>query len=96
MTAPSVVDDATIERTVFDLLAARAADASICPSDVARALIEDEDAWRALMPQVRSVATRLARAGRLRITRGEASVDPDAPGRGPIRLRRAVSDDGDR
>ena len=88
----NAVDDAQIERTLFALLAARAADASICPSDVARALHDDEAAWRALMPRVRDVALRLARAQRLRITRGDTTLDPAAPGHGPIRLRRVAPD----
>ncbi|MBB5207418.1 DUF3253 domain-containing protein [Chiayiivirga flava] len=81
------VDDARIEHVIFDLLAARADGASICPSDVARALHDDERAWRALLPCVRDVAMQLARHRRLRFTRGAATLDPEAPGRGPIRLR---------
>lgn len=84
------VDDARIERVIFDLLAARADGASICPSDVARALHDDGRAWRALLPRVRDVATDLARRRRLRITRGAATLDPAVPGRGPIRLRLPV------
>jgi hypothetical protein len=79
--------DAAIERQLFALLDARAADATICPSDVARALRDDEAGWRALMPEVRRVAAALAAAGRLRVTRGGREVDALAPG-GPIRLGR--------
>ncbi|MCV4939550.1 DUF3253 domain-containing protein, partial [Escherichia coli] len=61
--------DAAIEASIFGLLDQRQAGATICPSEVARAL-QPDGAWRALMPQVRDVAQRLARARRLRVTRG--------------------------
>lgn len=77
-----------IAATIVRLLDARAPEASICPSDVARALADDETAWRALMPRVRDEASDLARDGRIVITRGERPLDPDDLGRGPIRLRR--------
>ncbi|QJR37136.1 DUF3253 domain-containing protein [Gemmatimonas groenlandica] len=76
---------------IAQLLNARAADASICPSEVARALAPDQ--WRALMPQVRAVAADLALAGALRITQGSVEIAPGAVlaglTRGPLRLRRA-------
>ena len=53
------IDDTTIERCMMKLLAERSAESSICPSDVARTLVSDETAWRALMPVVRQVAARL-------------------------------------
>ena len=74
--------DQEIETAILAALAARGPGKSICPSEPARALAED---WRPLMPQVRAVAARLAREGRLRATRRGATVDPDSPG-GPIRL----------
>ncbi|SEV90102.1 DUF3253 domain-containing protein [Luteibacter sp. 329MFSha] len=77
-----------IAATIVRLLDTRAPEASICPSDVARALADDETAWRALMPRVRDEASDLARDGRIVITRGERQLDPDDLGRGPIRLRR--------
>jgi hypothetical protein len=77
-----------IERCIMELLNARAATSSICPSEVARALARDEDAWRALMPSVREVAARLARAGSIRITQGSVTLHPDRIDHGPIRLRR--------
>lgn len=81
------MNDQHITDAIWSLLDARSASASICPSDVARALASDEDAWRALMPEVRRVAAGLADEGLLRVTRGNAVVDALAPG-GPIRLRR--------
>ena len=79
---------AQIEATIFALLEQRAPSASVCPSDVARALKAEESGWRGLMPAVRAIAIDLARAGRLRITRGTDVLDPENLGRGPIRLRR--------
>jgi hypothetical protein len=40
------------------------------------------------MPSVRDVAVRLAREGTIDITQGGVPLDPDAPLRGAIRLRR--------
>jgi len=82
-------DDQLIETALFSLLDARATRASICPSEVARALApRDEKAWRALMPRVRDVASALASQGRLRITRRGATLDPRHLEGGPIRLHR--------
>ncbi len=77
-----------IPAAIIALLRRRAPDASICPSDVARHLAPEAGAWRARMPDVRVVAATLAREGRLAITRGDSTLDPDALGKGPIRLRR--------
>ena len=79
--------DERIEAVLLDLLARRAPDATLCPSDVARALRSDEADWRTLMPRVRAVAGRLVERGLLRVTRGGRDVDAEAAG-GPIRLRR--------
>ena len=84
---PARSTDEQIEQTIFSLLLQRDAAASICPSDVARALATGELAWRALMPEVRRVAAALAAKGSLRATRGEEEVHAMSPG-GPIRLRR--------
>lgn len=70
------------------LLSRRAAEASICPSEVARAMETPSLAWRAMMPAVRDVATEMARDGEIRITQGEAQIDPTSPVNGAIRLRR--------
>jgi hypothetical protein len=82
--------DEAIVQAIEALLSARAADASICPSDAARSLRADE--WRPLLPAIRRVAATLARQGRLRITQGEREVSAEEIDaqrlRGPIRLRR--------
>ncbi|MEO7276040.1 MAG: DUF3253 domain-containing protein [Vicinamibacterales bacterium] len=75
-----------IEAAIFALLDARAPDATICPSEAARAASPDR--WRRLMPQVRDVARQLARAGRLELRQRGAAVLPDEEIRGPIRLAR--------
>ncbi len=68
------------------LLEERQPGASICPSEVARAV--SPRGWRAHMAGVRDVARHLARRGHLAITQRGRGVDPDAAVRGPIRLRR--------
>jgi hypothetical protein len=82
------VSNDEIAQEIVHQLSRRAADSSICPSEVARALQSDEDAWRALMPQVREAAAAMRDEGRLRITRGGVDVPSDALHRGAIRLAR--------
>ena len=84
------MDRERIAAKILELLDARAADATICPSAAARALAHDEAAWRALMPEVRRVAASLVEAGALRATQHGEDVDPLAA-RGPIRLARPLS-----
>jgi hypothetical protein len=80
--------DDDIAQEIVRQLSRRAADSSICPSEVARALQSDAAAWRALMPQVREVAAAMRDEGCLRITRGGVDVPSDALHRGAIRLAR--------
>ena len=82
-----------ISSTLFTLLRGREADKSICPSEVARCIGAGES-WRELMPTVREVAAELAKQNVLNITRGNDVLDPDAPGGGPIRLRRGAAFEG--
>ncbi len=79
MTAPKNAEEA-----ILALVAARGAASSICPSEAARAL--DAEHWRKHMGEVRAVAVRLAKAGRIVILRKGKPVDPDAF-KGVIRLR---------
>jgi hypothetical protein len=85
---PMAISNLAIEHCVLDLLGGRAITASICPSDVARAVVRDGDEWRALMPVVRQVAARLANEGIVLITQRGTALDPDMISHGPIRLRR--------
>ncbi|MDR5855255.1 DUF3253 domain-containing protein [Caballeronia sp. LZ062] len=84
------VSDLDIERRILTLLGQRAESASICPSDVARALFDEEQAWRSLMPSVRQVAARLAGERIIAITQRGETLDPHRLPRGPIRLRRGT------
>lgn len=96
--------DRALEESVRSLLAQRAHDATICPSEAARAVAAAEgatgratgsttdggtdDAWRALMEPARRAARRLVAAGEVEITQGGRVVDPSTA-KGPIRVRRA-------
>jgi hypothetical protein len=77
--------DQRLQDLIIELLARVRPGASICPSEVARALAGDGD-WRRWMEAVRQVAGRLQRDGRVVITQKGRAVDPDAI-RGPIRFR---------
>ncbi|MFD7012707.1 DUF3253 domain-containing protein [Rhodococcus sp. JVH1] len=83
------VSDRELEECIRALLDARADSASICPSDVARAVAPDD--WRPLMEPVREAAGRLADAGEVEVTQKGAVVDPRSA-RGPIRIRRTRTD----
>ncbi len=74
-----------LERAIAALLDARAPGATICPSEAARAV--DPEGWRALMPEARAAAGRLAAAGEAEVTQGGEVVDV-ATARGPVRVRR--------
>lgn len=76
--------DREYERAILDLLDHRAATATICPSEVARAAAED---WRPLMEPVRRAARRLVADGAVEIVQGGRVVDPSTA-KGPIRIRR--------
>ena len=86
------ITDQTIEHRLLALLDGRDEASSICPSEVARALSDDESTWRGLMARVREVAATLQDAGRIRITRGDTAVTRSTLEDGPIRLRHAKGD----
>ena len=69
---------------ILELLSRRAPDATICPSEAARAVAPDD--WRPLMDPARDAAARVAARGRLEVLQGGREVDPEGA-RGPIRLR---------
>lgn len=85
--------DRALEAAILELLAARGAGATICPSEAARAVAptvareEGDDAWRALMEPARRAARRLVAAGEVELTQRGRVVDPSAF-RGPVRIRR--------
>jgi hypothetical protein len=77
--------DLRLEQTIATLLGHRAQDATICPSDAARAI--GGESWRELMEPSRRAARRMVARGELQITQGGSVVDPSTA-KGPIRLRR--------
>ncbi len=77
--------DARLEASIRSLLAARAAEATICPSEAAREVGGGD--WRDLMEPARSAARRLVAAEEVEITQQGKVVDP-ATAKGPIRIRR--------
>ncbi|HEY4559964.1 MAG TPA: DUF3253 domain-containing protein [Lysobacter sp.] len=85
-----MADVAAIRERVVALLRRRAVDASICPSEVARALSPDEAEWRASMPQVRRAAAGMTESGEIVVTQGERELPSSDVmlASGPIRLRR--------
>ena len=78
-------DPAIIEATMLDLLQRRGAGKTICPSEVARAVVGEATGWREAMPLVRAVAGRLVRADLVVATQRGVPVDPRRA-EGPIRL----------
>ncbi|MEL6893514.1 MAG: DUF2256 and DUF3253 domain-containing protein [Actinomycetota bacterium] len=89
--------DRALEAAILDLLARRAAGATICPSEAAKAVgagpgsasdAASDEAWRALMEPARRAARRLVDAGEVEITQRGHVVDPSTA-TGPIRIRRA-------
>jgi len=80
--------DEALERTILELLGARKAGATICPSDAARTVHSgDDDGWRDLMEPARRAARRLVAAGEVEITQQGSVVDPSTA-KGAIRIRR--------
>lgn len=79
------MSEPAIREAILAQAAARGAEKSICPSDVARALAPDQ--WRSLMTRVRREAIVLAREGRIDILRKGRPVDSAEEIRGVIRLR---------
>ncbi|MEL6187472.1 MAG: DUF3253 domain-containing protein, partial [Myxococcota bacterium] len=69
------------------LLARRARGATVCPSEAARAVVEEGNDWRELMEPARSAARRLVARGAVVITQKGQVVDPSTA-KGPIRIRR--------
>jgi hypothetical protein len=78
--------DLALEQAILDLCAERPRDATICPSEAARAVFEGER-WRDEMERARQAARRLVARGLVEITQRGQVVDPDHT-RGPIRIRR--------
>lgn len=71
--------------SIRELLAARDAGKTICPSEAARA-VGGED-WRDLMQPARDAALELVGLGEVEVTQKGAVVDVTTA-RGPVRIRR--------
>lgn len=87
--------DRALEAAIVDLLASRAASATICPSEAARLVAaggRDDDgadeAWRALMEPARAAARRLHAADTVEIRQQRRRVDDPSRAKGPIRIGR--------
>ncbi|MEL6485708.1 MAG: DUF3253 domain-containing protein [Pseudomonadota bacterium] len=80
MSAP---DDA--ERAILDLLAARGADKTICPSEAARALARVPDQWRSEMERVHKAVDALNAAGEIQLSWKGVELDQR---RGAYRIAR--------
>lgn len=83
--AAAVSIEQQLEAAILELLAARAATSTICPSEAARAV--GGGTWRDLMEPARRAARRLVDAGEVQITQGGSVVDPSTA-KGPIRIRK--------
>lgn len=79
------VSDDRIVGEILRQCRARGPGKTVSLSQVARALIPDEAAWRTLMQQIRTVAAKLADAGQIVVTQKGVVIEPKEP-RGPIRL----------
>ena len=75
-----------LETHILNHVAARGADKSVCPSEVARAVFPAD--WRVRMEDVRQAARVLAKAGQIHVTQGDNVLDPEEAWVGPVRLRR--------
>lgn len=76
--------DRSLEGTILQLLEKRGRDKTICPSEAAKS-VEDEN-WRSLMPRVMEAAHRLVDRGLVEIVQHGKLVDASRA-RGPYRLR---------
>lgn len=87
--------DTALEASLLELLGGRAASATVCPSEAARAVAArmpggdpDGERWRGLMEPARRAARRLVARGAVVITQQGRVVD-SSTAKGPIRVRRA-------
>jgi hypothetical protein len=83
--------DRDLEAAILQLLAERASTATICPSEAARQVGQEQ--WRDLMEPARAAARRLVVNGEVLILQGSQVVDPSTA-KGPIRIRRVLGSSG--
>jgi hypothetical protein len=77
--------DKELETAIVKMLEPRAGAATMCPSEVARAMFPAD--WREQMETVRQAARRLVAREIIEITQKGRVVDPSTA-KGPIRLRK--------
>ena len=88
MTGPS---EAAARAATLALLERRAVGATVCPSEVARALAGDGANWRAAMPAVHAAVDRLAAEGTVRLSWKGVAMEVRE---GPYRIGRTPSQAG--
>ncbi|MHA3841887.1 DUF3253 domain-containing protein [Sphingomonas aestuarii] len=88
----SVREDRQIGAMIAEMLAARRPDATLCPSEVARALAGEDGDWRARMGEVHSAVDGLVAAGAVRLSWKGAAM---AARGGPYRIGRVGNRDED-
>ncbi|HUQ60902.1 DUF3253 domain-containing protein [Lentzea sp.] len=79
-----------LEQAILDLAGARGPARSICPSEAARAVGDDD--WRDLMEPTRTVARELAAQGRVVVTSGGKVLSPNDEWHGPVRISAAPTE----
>lgn len=79
-------EDRQIGAMIAAMLAARRSDATLCPSEVARALAGEDGDWRARMGEVHAAVDGLVAAGAVRLSWKGAAM---AVRGGPYRIGRA-------
>jgi hypothetical protein len=85
--ASPALGDAVLTAAVLQSLACRDRSVSVCPSEIARSLADDE-AWRPLLPRIRHVVAQLILQQRVIVTRGTKVLGVQEMRGGPIRIRR--------
>lgn len=79
MTRPGSAAEEEVRQAVLALLAERAPGATICPSEVARALAAGAD-WRSQMPSVHAAIDPMLAEGLVRLSwKGESMAVRDGP-----------------
>lgn len=78
-------DKTRIADRIMELCLQRGLGKTICPSEVARSLAIDENDWRNMMTDVRSVAAELAEQGKIVVTQKGQPVDVTTA-KGPVRF----------
>lgn len=81
-----------VKPKLLALLKERGFEKTICPSEVARSLREED--WRGLMPRVREAAGELVEQGIAEVTQAGEPVDP-VKATGPIRIGLVTGADPD-